>query len=401
MSRAQPDLTDETLKPSTGRAVCRAATVSSGKVLIVEDEPEILEPLSHFLRRAGFTVLQAEDGLSACRMIGSQKPDLVLLDILLPDLDGWEVCRLLRQHPEPRVATTPVIMLTALNADEDKLRGLELGADVYLPKPYSLREVLLMAGNLIERRRRQDHLEEKLAILSRTVEQQEELHGLLFHELRNQLSVLSGFTQFLATDGSAPYGGNCLTAMQRSTSYLQQLAEDFLLIRRVQSGSFTLPLEELPVHEIAAEMVNLYEPVAGRRRVTLRFLCEGDVAAVQANRSALRIILSALIDNALKYGPTDSLVTVVCRFADDRVALEVYDAGDGIPPGEQEKIFEQFYRGTGVSRQLAPGSGLGLYGVRVLTRAMGGDAEVDAQLVGGTSLRAWLPVEGASPELPA
>ena len=92
----------------------------AGTVLVVEDEPEILEPLAHSLTQAGYTVLSAEDGLTACRLIGNQQPDLILLDIMLPDLYGWEICRLLRQHPDPRVASTPVIMLTALNAPEDK-----------------------------------------------------------------------------------------------------------------------------------------------------------------------------------------------------------------------------------------------------------------------------------------
>ncbi len=134
----------------------------SGKVLVVEDEPEILEPLAHSLQKAGFTVLRAEDGLTACRLIGSERPDLVLLDIMLPDLDGWEVCRLLRQHPDPLVANTPVIMLTALDAAEDKYRGLEIGADLFLPKPYSIREVILHAGNLVRRTQQTLTLEDRV-----------------------------------------------------------------------------------------------------------------------------------------------------------------------------------------------------------------------------------------------
>lgn len=362
-----------------------------GKVLVVEDEPEILEPLSHFLKRAGFTVLHAEDGLTACRIIGSHRPDVILLDILLPDLDGWEVCRLLRQHPDVQVASTPVVMLTALTTAEDKLRGLELGADAYLPKPYSLREVLLLTSNLVERQRRQLELEDRVVLLNRLVEQQHDLHSLLFHELRNQLAVLHGLAQVLNPTGSAVDSADgCVTAIQRSSSYLQDLAEDFLLIRRLQSATLVLPREPLLVHEVVNEMVKLYAPTAAGRGVDLICRIEGASPPVSANRQALKIILSTLLDNSLKYGPAGAPVMVVCHSNDKQVTLEVYDEGMGIIPAEREKIFERFYRGA-AAEQTVPGFGLGLYGARVLARALGGNVEVDEQLCAGTCLRVWLP----------
>jgi two-component system, sensor histidine kinase and response regulator len=195
-------------------------------ILVVEDELEILAPLSHALKRAGYVVFEAADGLTACRMIGSHHPDLILLDIMLPDLDGWEVCRMLRQHPDPHIAATPVIMLTALNTTENKLLGLQLGADAYLPKPYSQQEVLLLSGKLIERHRRQLALEQQVFALSNTAEQQQGLQQLLFHELRNQLSILHGYTELLR-DESQGSKDTCLTAIHRSSSYLQSLAETF------------------------------------------------------------------------------------------------------------------------------------------------------------------------------
>ena len=118
----------------------------SFKVLIVEDEVELAEMLDHNLRKNGLATLFAHDGLTACRLVGSEAPDV----ILLPDLDGWEICRMVRSHPEPAIARTPIIMLTALSAVNDRLRGMELGADAYLPKPYSPREVVLKSTRLAE-----------------------------------------------------------------------------------------------------------------------------------------------------------------------------------------------------------------------------------------------------------
>jgi signal transduction histidine kinase len=362
-----------------------------GAILVVEDEPEILEPLCHALKRAGYVVFAAEDGLTACRMLGSQRPDLVLLDIMLPDLDGWEVCRMLRQHPDPQVATTPVIMLTALNSPEDKLHGLTLGADVYLSKPYSQQEVLLLSEKLIERHRREAALEKQFAQLNRVVEQQRDLHALLFHELRNQLGVLQLNADLLQHAGGTA-ADRQLAAVQRSSDYLQCLAEDFLLIRKVQGSGLHLPSEPLVVAESVAEMLALYAAAAHARGITLQVRSEGAPRPLSTNRPALRIILSALLDNAIKYGPAGRPIEVVCRFGDGRFELDVRDDGDGVAAGDRERVFERFYRGT--PPRGVDGSGLGLFGVRVLANALGGNADIDDQHGRGNCFRIWLPLPG-------
>jgi len=130
-----------------------------GTILIVEDQPDLAALLEYQLQAQGYATLLAEDGLSACRLAGSEQPDLILLDILLPDLDGWEVCRLIRGRRDEPLGSVPIIMLTALGSMNDRLRGLELGADAFIPKPYSVREVVLTARRLIERR----HHERQLA----------------------------------------------------------------------------------------------------------------------------------------------------------------------------------------------------------------------------------------------
>jgi len=120
-----------------------------GHILIVEDDLELSEILEFNLTRKGFDVLVAKDGLDACRVIGREKPDLILLDIMLPLLDGWEICRMVRSHLDPLIARTPIIKLSALSSREDKLKGYDLGADLYLPKPYKMKEVIISAQQLI------------------------------------------------------------------------------------------------------------------------------------------------------------------------------------------------------------------------------------------------------------
>jgi signal transduction histidine kinase len=389
MSALARQFPEEPFRAGEREAAPEADQSESATILVVEDEPEILEPLVHSLKREGYRVIEAEDGLAACRLIGTKEPDLILLDIMLPDLDGWEVCRMLRQHPDQHIATTPVIMLTALNAQQDKIRGLALGADAYLAKPYSLREIQLYAANLIERRHRTVQLEKRLRQISRKEFERINFHHLLLHELRNRLFVLNGYTELLSSDQDTD---KCVEAISRSSEYLTNLAEDILLIRQVEDGHFILSHEALLLAEILEEMHRLYAPQAGERDSSLDIRLEpDDCQPIRLNRPALKIILSTLVDNALKYGPAGQIVTISCRQSADLLEIVIADDGPGIPEEETGKLFTPFYRAGNAGKQV-PGSGLGLYGVRVLSRAMGGDVMLESVDGRPSCFRVQLPL---------
>jgi two-component system sensor histidine kinase/response regulator len=367
-----------------------AAVAKNGKVLVVEDETEILEPLAHSLHKAGFSVLRAEDGLTACRFIGSEQPDLILLDIMLPDLDGWEVCRLLRQHPDSLVASIPVVMLTALGAAEDKYRGLEIGADLFIPKPYSIREVILHAGNLVRRRQQALALEARVKALSNSNIQTPELHHLLFHELRNQLLILNGYTELLQKDPGSKRASICMDAIHRSSNYLQTLAEEVLLIRQVENGRMTLECEDFPIEPLVSDIIKVYKTPAQEKEMHLRSLFMTEQPRANLNRLAVKIILSALLDNSIKYGPAGQTVTLNCQSTETKMTLTVADEGPGISETEREKIFEAYYRIVELPGK-PRGRGLGLYAVRVLARAMGGEVSVQSHNGQGSCFRVELP----------
>ena len=362
------------------------------RVLVVEDEPEVLEPLAHSLHKAGYEVLSAEDGLSACRSIGSDNPDLVLLDIMLPDLDGWEVCKLLRQHPDPSVAGIPVIMLTALNSPHDKYRGLELGADVFLPKPYSIREVLLQAGNLIRRRRQTVELENRIKALNSKQNRGMEIHHLLFHELRNQLFILNGYTELLQKSPDTSRVQTCKDAIYRSSNYLQTLAEEVLLIRQVEDGGLSLQSDAFDADQMIEDIIKLYDVPAKEKSMVINHVKELHAEFVNLNRTALKIIVSALVDNAIKYGPKGQEINLSCSRRHDQLELIVKDHGPGISAADQRHIFEPYFR-CAEHRNRSHGSGIGLHAVNILSKAMGGEVSLESSPGHGSSFRILFPAQ--------
>lgn len=356
----------------------RPAVMTTGKILIVEDEVELAEVLEYNLRRGGFDVLTAHDGLSACRLVGAERPDLILLDLLLPDLDGWEICRLIRGHHDAELASTPILMMTALGSLDDRLRGLELGADAYLAKPYSVREVALQARNLLARRRERQALADGMATLRAGAALEGDFQEMLFHELRNQLLIIGGYSSLLVKGTSALPLDEGLQAIQRSALHLESLAEGFLLCRRLEAGVFELPREKVALDELVAETIERCRPLAAAKRIAVRLAATAPLPPRFLSRTAASLVISSLVENAIKY--SEARKEIVLRLHDNAeagVTLEVEDHGPGIPAAEIDRIFERFYRGEG-SAGKTRGSGLGLYICRTLTRAMGGSVEVQS-----------------------
>jgi signal transduction histidine kinase len=351
-------------------------SATKGTILVVEDEPELSEILEFNLRRNEYRVHTAGDGLTACRLIAEKRPDLILLDILLPDLDGWEICRQVRLHPDPVVASTPIIMLTALGTLDYRLKGLELGADAYFPKPYSVKEVLLSVGSLIARARRTAVLSRELETLRAGARLQGDIQGMLFHELRNQLVVVGGYTRLLQQEEKTSAGGpskEYMETVSRSSEHLARLAEEMLRAGRLSTGTLSLTVAALDPIRIMKDVAALLKPLARQKGAQVEI--QGPGCSAMANESGLRLVLSILLENALKYGGKGNVVRLRTIMQTGGVRLEVADSGPGIPPEETTHIFEKHYRGKTTADE-SPGSGMGLHIARTLAVVMEGDLEV-------------------------
>ena len=138
--------------------------MSDGKILVVEDDEDLVHMLEYNLSKKGYTTISAVDGLDACHLIEEEKPDLILLDIMLPGLSGLEICKIIRSHDHDNISDIPIIMLTALSSLEAKQKGIEMGADDYIPKPFAVKEVLLKVDRLISKEKKKKQL--KIYLLS-------------------------------------------------------------------------------------------------------------------------------------------------------------------------------------------------------------------------------------------
>jgi len=364
--------------------------VSEGRVLIVEDEAEVADILEFNLRAAGFEVVQAGDGLTACRQVGAAPPDLIILDILLPDLEGWEICRMIRSHPDLTIASIPIVMLTALTSAEDKLRGLDLGADDYIGKPFSVREVVLKSARLARKRNEAMGLHRRVERLEEERRAESDLQSVLFHEVKNKLVVIGGFSNRLAS-GTVPNErrGDYARAVKHASDYLGSLAEQVLLLRGIQAGRASIPVEEVAIENVVALTLGLHEGPAEEKGLRVTVEKTGAHLAALANPLALRVCVSNLLENAVRCCPPGSRVTVRTGREPGSVHVEVEDDGPGIPEEETHRVFQRFYQGSSAARTRG-GTGLGLYMVKTLAEAMGGHVSLSSRPGHGTRVRVEL-----------
>lgn len=366
------------------RSILQVAAQDCGKILIVEDEEDLAEVLEFNLISQGFDVSVAKDGLEACRFIGEKNPDLILLDLLLPLLDGWEVCKMVRLHHDQKLAKTPIIMLSALGSTDDRIKGYDLGANLYLPKPYSIKEVIVKSRQLISQHRENLKLTQNLCSLQSWSELQDQWQQVLFHELRNQLTLISGIAEHLqssTTDLADEQSDQLTGQIVDSSQYLGALADNYLLVRNMENHSEQLQTEIVLLHDLLTEVAQLFKIQAVQKACDLEVICPQDIV-INLHPIGLKIILSSLLDNALKYSMLDGNVILSVEKDASHVWIQVQDDGPGIDDEERNKVFDKFYRGV-VTQDKPSGTGLGLYMARSLAEAMGGHLElIDNSLPG-------------------
>ncbi|HEY1696186.1 MAG TPA: hybrid sensor histidine kinase/response regulator [Polyangiaceae bacterium] len=350
---------------------------AGGDVLIVDDFPDALALYEAVLSDDGHKVRTAQSGVDALRQVEEREPEVVLLDVSMPGLDGVEVLRRLRAR---RGGGPSVLMLTAARREPHAIEaGLKEGADAYLTKPIDARELTARVRAALETFR-----------LKKMLEGQRRDHiAMLVHDLRHPLSSLGLIAEVLDSEDMNPTERHAAVLQIRGMcTEMARLVDGVLAASRLEAGVFAVEPRLVKLKAIIDPMLAVFTPVANRRRVTLVF--EGSLdLEIRADPQKLRQALDNLVANALKFTPRGGRVVVrVAREADGMV-LEIADTGPGIAASEQATIFDRYKQGS--RGRAAGGAGLGLAIARGIAEAHHGTIEVANGDAGGAVFRIRLP----------
>ena len=356
--------------------------MDGASVLVVDDEP-----LNRSLMRAALgptcRVIEAESGPQALELIATETVDLVLLDIMMPRMDGYEVCRRIKSGPQE--SFLPVLLVSALGEQADRNRGLEAGADDFVGKPFDRRELLLRTRAFLRLRDQDKLIRKQLADLARLQAAKDDLVALLVHDLRSPLAGVVAYLQLLQDDVTGRSASDVKMALQSADAMLGRL-EEALQVRLLEEGRLDVRRESVTLPSMVSETVVPMEAVARRKGVQFARTVEGEPIA-QLDGKLVRRSMENLLSNALKYTPRGGDVSLAVRSGEREVEIEVADRGPGIPDDLKSSLFEKFGSIEVKKGGVRKGFGLGLYLVKLVAQGHGGAVSVEDRPGGGSIFR--------------
>jgi CheY-like chemotaxis protein len=363
--------------PRDGAAPARATVpIALGRVLIVDDEIANVELLARRLEAIGCQTQVASSGERAIALARSEQPDLILLDVMMPGIDGWQTCRRLKSQPE--TADIPVIFVTAKDRYEDLSKGFEVGGIDYLTKPFEPIELAARVRSAIFTKRLQDELRKTAADLKRMEQSRKELIGMLGHDIRNLANSVVAFMQLVRMGQLEPGRqefDELLRLSESNISELLRMVNALLDVYKMEEGKLEAMPQAIALSALAERSLAQVAPEAIAKGIQLESDLPKDVNVFVDDGLIVRV-LTNLLANAVKHTPSGGKVRIESardRTLERSIVVRVHDTGPGIGEEDAPRIFDRFYQGAGRSRG---GSGLGLAFCKLAVELHGGSINV-------------------------
>jgi two-component system, sensor histidine kinase and response regulator len=361
------------------------------RILAVDDTRDNLILVQTILESEGYEIDLATDGISALQRVEQSPPDLILLDVMMPGMDGYEVTRRIRKNPA--LNYIPILLITAFH-ESSVVEGLDAGADDFIRKPFDTDELLARVRSLLR-------LKHSLDEQKKMARQREDFVSRLTHDLRTPLVAadrMLGLFEQETFCKISPEMKQAIAVMIRSNQNLMQMVNTLLEVYRFEAGKKTLNWENCNLREIIQEVVSELSPLASEKSLTLKINTseleqQGDNGGVMMGDALeIRRVFNNLIGNAIKFTDTGGIEIRISEKSgnsqgQDWVIIEVEDTGYGIAPEDQPNVFERFRQG----RNKRSGSGLGLHLSSRIVEAHGGAIAVASELGRGTTFIVQLP----------
>lgn len=358
------------------------------RILIVDDSPDNLFLVQTILVEEGYEITLAEDGLAALEQIEQTLPDLVLLDVMMPQMDGFEVTKRIRENP--KLPFIPILLITAYD-QPSAVKGLDMGADDFIRKPVEVEELLARVRSLLRLKQSVDERDQ-------IARQREDFVSRLTHDLRTPLVAADRMLNLLlqgALGELSPAMEEAMVTMTRSNRNLLAMVNTLLEVYRYEAGRKTLNFTTVELKEVIEEVLQELSPLAKEKGLSLSYKLEESInTKVVGDRLELHRVFTNLIGNAIKFTDKGSVEISLSNTYDDTqhevpwVAIAVQDTGQGISPEDQKTLFKRFRQGS----HKRSGSGLGLHLSRTIVEAHQGTINLKSELNQGSVFTVKLPI---------
>ena len=377
--------TEDKLEPTINK--------SDYKILIVDDVVSTVLLLKILLSNEKFQVCTANCGEMCIEQTKAEHPDLILLDVMMPGIDGFETAKILKMNPETK--NIPIIFLTALNNPSDLVHGFQVGASDFLTKPFNKEELIVRVMHQVELVAAKRLIERQNAELRATISNRDKMYSVIAHDLRSPMASIRMVLNLVVCAvpkeavGEELFG--LLDKANKESEDVHDLLDNLLKWTKSQTGRLNVVTQDLDLDDIIPGVVDIFEMIAMTKQIKLQYQGVGSIV-VRADNDMLKTVVRNFMSNAIKFSPEGSSVEIyVKKENDDFAKVSVHDHGVGIAPERLDGIFHKGDTTYGTGGE--EGSGLGLQLAADFARKNGGDVMVESVLGEGSTFSVLIPLK--------
>jgi two-component system sensor histidine kinase/response regulator len=365
---------------------------SDYKILIVDDVMSNVLLLKILLTNEKFQVCTANCGNACIEQARKEHPDLILLDVMMPDINGFDTAVIMKKDDE--LKDIPIIFLTALNTPQDLVKGFQVGASDFLTKPFNKEELIMRVMQQISLVAAKRIIQKQNKELKATLNNRDKMYSVIAHDLRSPMAsirmVLNLVVQSTSADTVGPELYTLLDQANRESEEVHDLLDNLLKWTKSQTGRLNVVLQDLDLNDIIPGVVEIFEMIAQTKHITLDLQKTEDPLKVHADNDMLKTVLRNFMSNAIKFSPENSTIQILMANEGEFARVSVKDEGVGIAADRLDTIFHKGETTYGTGGE--EGSGLGLQLCQDFARKNGGDCYVESVEGQGSTFSFTVPL---------
>ena len=366
---------------------------SDYKILIVDDVMSNVLLLKILLSNEKYQVCTANCGNMCIEQAKNEKPDLILLDVMMPDISGFDAAQILKK--DPTTAHIPIIFLTALNNPSDLVHGFQVGASDFLTKPFNKEELVVRVFHQIKLVAATRIIEKQNSELRATISNRDKMYSVIAHDLRSPMAsirmVLNLVVNSVSKDVVGPELFELLDKANRESEEVHDLLDNLLKWTKSQTGRLNVVRQELDLNDIIPGVVDIFEMIALTKKINLAYQGSDKPVVAVVDNDMLKTIVRNFLSNAIKFSPEDSTIEISLSTEGDFAKISVHDHGVGIDPERLDSIFKKGDTTYGTGGE--EGSGLGLQLCADFARKNDGDVRVESVVGEGSTFSVLVPLK--------
>ena len=366
---------------------------SDYKILIVDDVMSNVLLLKILLTNEKFQVCTANCGNACIEQARKEHPDLILLDVMMPDISGFDTAVIMKKDPE--LKEIPIIFLTALNTPADLVKGFQVGASDFLTKPFNKEELVMRVMQQISLVAAKRIIVKQNAELRATLSNRDKMYSVIAHDLRSPMASIRMVLNLVVQSASPEIVGPELYALldqaNRESEEVHDLLDNLLKWTKSQTGRLNVVMQDLDLNDIIPGVVDIFDMIAQTKKIKLDLQRPDTPIMVRADNDMLKTVVRNFMSNAIKFSPEGSSIEIKVLQEGEFAKVSVTDHGVGIAPERLGSIFHKGETTYGTGGE--EGSGLGLQLCQDFSRKIGGDCLVESVVGEGSTFSVMIPLK--------